>query len=268
MLSVSIIKAGQSIGSTRVVPAKIDLADHVAEAKRFLEEAQTQAAAIVARARALAERVGATAHEDGLTAGRAEGYEKGHAEGLQAGRVQGHQEALAQAREKFDADQAALAADLHRLVAQLQADHDQWRSVSATHIMEFAIALAKKLTFAIGSLHRECAARSLERAMQLVHDKTRAVVRVNPVDIESLSTFAPSLAARIGCAAGIRLEPDESLAPGGCLIQTERGSVDARLETQFEEVVSFLLSGPAAEGASGDGSSASDSTAPAGEAHD
>ena len=55
------------------------------------------------------------------------------------------------------------------------------------------------------------------------------------------TTFARGTLEHINDAGAIRVIADESMAPGGCRVETDRTVVDASLETQVDEIVTLLL---------------------------
>jgi flagellar biosynthesis/type III secretory pathway protein FliH len=108
-------------------------------------------------------------------------------------------------------------------------------------LLEFAVAMAARLTFAIGALHRESAMQNLRRALLLVGSKSDLTVRVHPDDLASMETFAESVVKKMGTARAVNLVPDTTVAPGGCTVGAAEIEVDASLETQIDEMVSLLL---------------------------
>ena len=101
--------------------------------------------------------------------------------------------------------------------------------------------IASKLTFDIGRSHREAAVENLKRALQLVSSKTDVTIRVHPDDIASMKTFSASTLEQMHASRAVKIIPDESFAPGGCVLESIKTIVDAKLETQIEEIVSLLL---------------------------
>lgn len=66
-------------------------------------------------------------------------------------------------------------------------------------------------------------------------------VRVHPLDAQLLQETILELAATPGEAAALEIVPDGSIERGGCVVESDRGIVDARLRTQFEAVQTSLL---------------------------
>jgi flagellar assembly protein FliH len=64
-------------------------------------------------------------------------------------------------------------------------------------------------------------------------------LKMHPLDIEELTEASKSL-IHSSSFNRIKIEPDERIERGGCLIETEIGSVDARISTQLNELKKCL----------------------------
>lgn len=228
----TVIKAGQA---GQVLPrlTTIDLSDHLAEAHGVVQEARRQADQIIAHARREAVELRSAAKKRGYD----EGYRSGRDQGTAAGYEAAHLEAIA----RFEREHADLVAAMQRTIGEIDARKEDLRIAAEKHLLDFAVTVAGKLTFAIGRLHREAARANLRRAIDLVGAATKVTIRVHPDDRASLETFAESVLRRVEASPEVRIVADDSLAPGGCQVEAGGTSVDARLETQLEELLSVLL---------------------------
>ena len=228
----TVIKAGQS-GAVRRQLVTVDLADHLAEARSVVEQAQRRAVEIEHRA----QRERTQTLEEARTQGHKEGYEAGQAEGIQCGREAAFEEAM----ERFQREHAVVVEDLQRVIDALDGMHEELRLAAGHHLLNFAVGVARKLTFDVGVHHREAAAANLDRALRLLGTKTSVTVRAHPDDVASLETFAASALSRIEQSRSVRIVADDGIAPGGCTVATEGTEIDATLETQTTRLVSLLL---------------------------
>lgn len=62
------------------------------------------------------------------------------------------------------------------------------------------------------------------------------VLRVHPEDLRTLERGRPRLLERCARAQVIQLRPDSTVGRGGCIVETELGTVDARLQVQLEAI--------------------------------
>jgi len=190
-----------------------DKADRArAEAERVLEAARAQGAAIVAAAEAERGSVLERARRAGLEQGQAEGRAQAEAEHAallrEARRERNH--ARSERRmllHSLVADIAGLAMDIARRVLDRELEQSP----------EEVVGLARRL------LHR-------------VHGSARALVH---------PTFAPVLEAEAAAAGSpLTVLPDPSVSPGGLILETDDGLLDATLASRLRRVESAVRGDP------------------------
>lgn len=228
----TVIKAGEA-AKLLSQTSTVDLADHLREARSVVEAAQQRADEIVAEA-----RQSAIDFEDRASkAGYEAAYRKGYAEGLEAGR----QEAFDEAMRSYRAEQAGTVEAMRQAIDSIERIKTDLQVRAERDVLEFAVELSRRLTFEIGSLHREAAIENLRRALEIVGQPTNIRVAVSAQDEASMQTFCQGVLRKAAAAPHVTLEVADDIAPGGCRVVTDTTEVDARLETQTAALLSVLL---------------------------
>lgn len=230
----TVIKAGQGGALLRSL-SRVDLADHLAEARAVVERARREAEGILAAARQAAEKTKSAAYGSG--------YDVGYPQGIEEGRKAGHEQALREASERFATEQSGLIAAMSAALSEFDAIKRDVRLEAERHLLEFAVRAACKLTFEIGGLHREAAMENVQRAIRTVGSKTDLTICVHPSDAAALETFAEAVLRQAAGSPHVRIAADESLAPGGCRVTAGNCEIDATLETQTAQLAAVLLGG-------------------------
>lgn len=75
----------------------------------------------------------------------------------------------------------------------------------------------------------------LHEALRRVIGANRIIVKINPADLEILNSESNQLFSDDSFSK-IKFEPDKKIEQGGCLVETEIGSVDARISSQVNEI--------------------------------
>lgn len=168
------------------------------------------------------------AYADGHAEGSRDAYGKGHEEGLAAGLEQGRREtvAAADARER----QARLLADA---IATASA---RWERELEAGAIEIAYAAVLRiLGQAAGS--RDAIVAMVRKVMEGMTERRALSIHLSRSDhaVLSADTTAPIM-------SGVALVPDDRVEIGGCIVETDAGSLDARLETQLAGLRDLLLS--------------------------
>ena len=231
---------GSPVESSAIV---LDLGDLREEAERLEARARETAASILDEARAERARILEGAHAEGF----AEGREAGLAEGRAAGEAAGRAEALGAASAEIEATLAGWDAALREFEARREALLLEARE----GVVRLAAVVAERVTKRAVELDPGAAPEQLEAALAMVTAPSRLRVHIAPADRPAVEGAMPDLAARFEGAAHAELVDDESLERGSCVLRTELGVIDARIERQVERICAALLP-PASGEAPGD----------------
>ena len=104
---------------------------------------------------------------------------------------------------------------------------------SERQIVAVGLKVAEKI---IGERIREQPATIVSivaEALKTVRRERDLVIQVNPSHVEELRQRVDRLQALAGGSRTVRVVAAENIAPGGCIIESELGKIDAQLETQL-----------------------------------
>jgi flagellar assembly protein FliH len=164
------------------------------------------------------------AEQQAYCRGFGDGEAKGHELGKQAG--------LESSMKKLD----SLLTGCHKLLGDLGDLHRQaCRDVEAD-LVQLALAVARKIVGRDVSLGPEIVTRIIRQALVQVEHAGRITIKLNPADLALLADMKPQLLSGLPEAGRAAFEADNGIARGGCLIATDDGEVDARIERQFQVV--------------------------------
>lgn len=174
-------------------------------------------------------------YDAGFAAGRQEGWEAGHEQGLHAGLQQGRQDADEATRTKAGALDTLAAA-----IAEAVARHGAAVEAGAIDIA-FA-ALLRLIGQSAGDL--AVVTDTVRRVLEQAPERALQAIRLSPADhalvVEGGHDLSP---------ANVLLLADERVSAGGCIIDTDAGSLDGRLDTQLFELKTMLVELHRARGA-------------------
>jgi flagellar biosynthesis/type III secretory pathway protein FliH len=169
-------------------------------------DALTRAKVVLAEAEAKAEAARAEARREGLAAGREEGLAQ-------------LTELLLKARVAAAAMGEGATADLKRL----------------------AVRIAEKILGRELATSPEAIVDVVRAALDAARARKELVVRVHPEDAAAIQSSHPRLATALLPNAVLAVRGDADVPRGGCQIDTEVGTIDARLEVQLAAIERALL---------------------------
>jgi flagellar biosynthesis/type III secretory pathway protein FliH len=193
-----------------VVPAAA--LDVGARLEALVAQAEQQAAALVAAARAEADAI----REQARRAGEAEGRARGEAEILEA--------------------QLAARRDAERI-----------RSEALPAAQALAARMAQKIVGRAVALDARAMAEIAAQALTAARARAGLVVlRVHPEDLTMIEAQRPQLVARLAEAVELRVVADATVTRYGCIVDSPAGRLDARLETQLAALERAAFASPPA----------------------
>lgn len=131
----------------------------------------------------------------------------------------------------FEDGRRAGVEDAVRLVANTKAKADAFMARLEADLADVVVEILREILapFEAGDL----AARAVIKALETMRSHAQLTVRIAPDDVVELRA---RLAALVGPTdhAAIRVEPDQDLGTGRCLLVSEFGQVDVTIETQLQ----------------------------------
>jgi flagellar assembly protein FliH len=149
------------------------------------------------------------------------------AEGLARAREEGERQGWAKAEE----DVAAAIARLGDALSQVQATAREMARPYAGELVELAFIIARGLVGAEVKRDPAPLVRLIERCLDEVTGESSITLRLHPADRAILMVLRPELAL-----TDLRILEDESIARGGCAVESARRLVDARVEERLDNV--------------------------------
>ena len=153
-----------------------------------------------------------------------EAYEKGFSEGERAGRETG---------EKMV---EAVLKQYTQTLEELKGLRRSLLTGSEREVVRLSLEVAKKVVKREVCVDEELILALVKVALSRLADQSLMTVRVNPKDGQSIVHYRDVPGHRDSWHDGIKLVEDPLITRGGCLIETESGVIDARVEEQFREI--------------------------------
>ena len=83
---------------------------------------------------------------------------------------------------------------------------------------------------------------SLSKALQKGQGQAIRKIRLNPADMEQTAASKKKLSNLVEHMEDLRLEPDAALSRGGCVVETDYGTIDATPDNQFRVLMETFRS--------------------------
>ncbi|UYL08743.1 FliH/SctL family protein [Bdellovibrio sp. SKB1291214] len=187
----------------------------VDQVERVDEEEKIEAAALD-KLKEIQEQAYQEAYNLGLEEGRKEAFEKVSAEII--ARMQGLDELLLGVKE--------LKKDL--------------TSFNENHLVTLAYKMAGRLAKAELATNNDAMIQILRDAVALAQDEEQITVHVSQEQFDFLEELKKETGRDLEFTKKIRFEPSAEIIAGGCIVETNYGEVDARVEQRLEQLWTVL----------------------------
>ena len=191
----------------------IDAASRDAEA--LIRNAQQRALSLLEDAERRAIEAEAKAKEDGFAQGVSDG------------------------RTAAQAEMDEMLATMRGLVEMALAERHKIIEGAEPEIVRFSVAIAERILTQHIALDRNEVIEMVRSAITRLVNRETVTVRVNPADIETMREHREQLMA-MNDIDNMRLIEDQRVDRGGVLIETDGGTIDAKISTQLREVRRLL----------------------------
>jgi flagellar assembly protein FliH len=161
-----------------------------------------------------------------------EAHDKGYDEGFKKGELE--------SKEEF---QPCLES-AENIIQELSGFRKKMYSKVEREMIEMVISLVKKVIHFELSTRDDSIQEMIRLAVQSVLDKESMTIKINPADKDHAENFRPELQHLFGEIKNISFEASTGIERGGCIIETNFGTVDARMDQLGEQIEKILHLAP------------------------
>lgn len=199
----------------------------------YLETVRQQARQLIIDAQAEAEGIREKAFAEAKALGEKAGVERGEQE---------LRRRIDEAAEKKVADRLGTALPaLQTAATALSTERDRWLTHWQSAAIGLSVAIAEKILHAELGRRPELSEKIILGALQLAAGSPQIRLRLNPQDIQLFGRQCEEIIRNMASAGSATLTEDAGITPGGCVIDTQHGVIDAQLESQLARIASELL---------------------------
>ena len=120
-------------------------------------------------------------------------------------------------------------------------EQEQFLKNGNRDLMDLAFKIAEKIIGKQLEIDPDTIISIVKQAMQTVRQTKQLTIRVHPDDAKRLKANEEELQEALGRQRILDVVEDKKVQPGGCIIESEIGTVEAQLTTQLERLKKILL---------------------------
>lgn len=187
------------------------------EAAKIVADAEARAAEIVAESRAK------------MDAQLKEGYDDGFKKGQEAGFREGNLEAQ------------RLTDRLHTIIERMMDKRQEILAETEQQIVDLVLLMTRKIVKVISENQRNVVVSNVVQALRKVKGRGEVIIRVNLNDVAMTTQHIKDFLSAAENIKNITVVEDSTVDRGGCMIETDFGSIDAKIVSQLNEIEQRIL---------------------------
>ena len=152
------------------------------------------------------------------------------------GFTKGYEEGFAKGFEDTNKDFTKLLDKLKKILAETMNRRNEIIDSSEGQLIDVAILIAKRVVKMLTERDKGIVVRNIQEALRRVKGRTKITIRVNIDDLEISARHKDEFYQMLDKIEGVSVLEDPNVDVGGCLIETDFGDIDARINTQLNEI--------------------------------
>lgn len=159
-------------------------------------------------------------------------YKEAYNLGLEEGRKEAFETVSAEIAERMQS--------LDTLLLGIKELKKEMASFNESHLLQLVFRMASRLAKTELQGNNDAMVQILRDAVSLSQDEENITVHVSQAQFEFLEELKKETGREFEFAKRIRFEPNQEVSDGGCIVETNYGEVDARIEQRIEQLWTVL----------------------------
>lgn len=209
------------------------LAVYRVEGEAILKQAQIEAEQLLNQKKQELEQLTEQVRQDA----QREGYQSGFDEGRQAG----YESGLNQAKIEMEQSLLETTKKVQEMLALGSQECRTMMIEAEQEMIDLALEIARKIVATEIKERPETILAIAREALAKVKDQDEVTIRVSPDDFDQMLQARHDLQHQVGRDKPILVAADEAMPQGSCCVDTSCGSVDAKIDSQYENIKKVLM---------------------------
>lgn len=154
-----------------------------------------------------------------------QGFDQGREEGFKEGRLEVER----------------LIDRLHVILERAMDKRSEILEQTESQVIELVLLIAKKVVKTISDNQKNVVLSNVSQALRKLKTRSDIIIRVNLADLQLTTEHKKELIAAAENVKQLTIVEDSSVDRGGCIIETDFGEIDARIQSQLHAMEEKIL---------------------------
>lgn len=154
----------------------------------------------------------------------------------EAARKKGYQEGFESGYKEGEEEVRRLVDRMHLILQKVIEKRADIIEGAETQVVNLVLLIARKVVKVISENQRNVVINNVVQALRKIKTRGDVVLRVNLEDLNLTSENTKEFLKMVENVKSISVVEDSSVDPGGCVVETDFGQIDARIASQLHEI--------------------------------
>lgn len=155
-------------------------------------------------------------------------YKEGYELGLDEGLKKAYNEKMSELTHNLE-EMTTLLSNISQIKKDLELQNE-------SHLIKLIYHMVERVSLKHVELDQTILADVMRQALSLAQDEENVVVHVSQSQFEFIEDLKKQTSREFDFLKKIKIEPNERISAGGCIVQTNYGEVDSRIEQRLEKL--------------------------------
>jgi flagellar biosynthesis/type III secretory pathway protein FliH len=198
-----------------------------ADAEAIVDNAAAAAEQLILQAESAARDIVAKAEQHG-------------AELAETARANGHTEGYEAGSEAARAELAPAIATMRELIVAIETERGAAIMAAEPELVRLAVEIAERVVHTELQTNQNVIVENVRQALTRLVSREVVTLRVNPVDLDAIRAHRDEIVSA-GDVEHLRIVEDQRVDRGGVMVETDAGTIDAKIATQLREARRAIL---------------------------
>ena len=130
---------------------------------------------------------------------------------------------------------------MHKIVEAVMQRREEILKDTESQIVELVILMARKVIKVLSENQKNVVMANTLAALKKVKTRGTVTLRVNLEDVNLTTAHVDEFIQHVENVQGITVLEDSTVEKGGCVVETDFGSIDARISSQLGELENKII---------------------------
>jgi len=130
---------------------------------------------------------------------------------------------------------------MHKILEAVMQRREEILTETESQIVELVILMARKVIKILSDNQKNVVMANTLSALKKVRTRGEVTLRVNLEDVKLTTAHINEFIQHVENVKGITVLEDSTVEKGGCVVETDFGSIDARISSQLTELENKIL---------------------------